>query len=97
MKTLQTIYTASYGFQDNDAIAKVWGRTPAYCAKILRSAIAETGRMYATEEFSSWAIKAQIWYVGPFAEDVAIIELEDSSRANEWADDMAYCASGYVH
>jgi len=97
MKTLQTIYTASYGFYDNDAIGKVWGRTPAYCARILRSAIAETARTYASEEESSRAIKAQIWYVGPFAEDVATIELEDSSRADEWADDMAYCTSGGVY
>ena len=97
MKTLQTIYTASYGFQDSDALAKVWGRTPAYCEKILRWAIAEEGRMYASEEESSRAIKAQIWYVGPFAEDVAAIELEDSSRADEWADDLAHSAMGYVY
>lgn len=99
VKTPATIYTASYGFRDNDALGKVWGRTPTYCLAMLRSAVAETGRMYANEDESERAIKDQIWYVGPFAESVedAIADMEDRSRESELRDDLAANPKGYLY
>ena len=99
MKFPETIYTASYGFRDNDALGKVWGRTPAYCLAMLRSAVAETGRMYANEDESERAIKDQIWYVGPFAESVkdAIADMEERAREDELREDLATNPKGYLY
>ena len=99
MKTPTTIYTASYGFQDSDALGKVWGRTPTYCLAMLRSAIAEAGRMYASEDESERAIKDQIWYVGPFAESVedAIADMEEPGRESELRDDLTTNPKGYLY
>jgi hypothetical protein len=99
MKTPETIYTASYGFRDSDSLGKVWGRTPNYCLAMLRSAVAETGRMYASENESERQIKDQVWYVGPFAESVenVIADLEESAREYEFRDDLASSTKGYVY
>ena len=95
----ETIYTASYGFRDNDALGKVWGRTPTYCEAMLRSAFAEAGRMYADEYESSRAIKDKLWYVGPFAESVedVIADFEERNREAEFRNDLAHSPKGYCY
>ena len=99
MKAPETIYTAAYGFRDNDALGKVWGRTPKYCLAMLRLAISETGRMYASEYESERQIKDQIWYVGPFAESVddAIADLEEKGREEELRGDLENSPKGYLY
>jgi hypothetical protein len=99
VKTPETIWTASYGFRDSDALGKVWGRTAKYCEAMLRSAFAETGRMYANECESERAIKDQLWYVGPFAETAedVIADMEESARESEFRDDLASSPKGYCY
>ena len=99
MKTPKTIWTGSYGFRDNDSLGKVWGRTAKYCEAMLRSAMAETGRMYANEYESERTIKDQLWYVGPFAETVedVIADMEETSRESEFRADLESSVKGYCY
>ena len=95
----RTIYTGAYGFDNSDALGQVWGRTAKQWESAMRTALAETARMYANEYESEYQIRDQLWYVGPFAETVGdvIADMEDSTRADEMRDDIRSSGTGYVY
>lgn len=95
----RTIYTGSFGFEHNDAIGKVWSRTPKGFERAMRSAYAATARMYASEFESEYQIRNSLWYVGPYAETVGdvIADMEEASRADEMRDDIRASSTGYVY
>ena len=87
------IYVAAYGYQHNDALGRVWGRTPVYCKRALRSAIAGIVRADCWRDRygpTPQSLRDQIWETEPFAESVedVIKDLEDSSREAEFRDDL---------
>ena len=97
MKAPDTIYTYAYGFRDCDTLARVWGRTERYATRATRHAMREDARVYRSDNETLTETIDQLWVVGPFKESVADIELEDSSRADEFADDLVSSTSGYLY
>ena len=95
----RTIYTGAYGFDYNDALGRVWGRTPKQWEAAMRSAYAETARMYSNEYESEYQIRNQLWHVGPFEMTVSdvIEDMEDAGRADELRDDIRANSTGYVY
>lgn len=93
------IYTGAYGFEFNDALGRVWGRTPKQWESAMRYTIAEVARLYASEEESERQIRNQLWYVGPFALTVGevIADMEDAFRADDLRDDIRAFPGGCVY
>lgn len=103
----RTIYTGAYGWRDNDALGRVWARTPREFERIMRSTLHdEAKRAYADEwqapiEYrkSFGELKDSLWYVGPYAETVGqvIADMEETRRADEMRDDIRTSSAGYVY
>ena len=95
----RVIYVGTYGHPDSDAAGGVWAHTPKGFDAMMRRALNEEGRMYASEYESARSVADACWYVGPFAQTVAetLADMEEPARAVELRDDIRMSASGYIY
>ena len=95
----RVIYVGTYGHPDSDAAGGVWAHTPKGFDAMMRRALNEEGRMYASEYESARSIADSCWYGGPFAQTVAetLADLEEPDRADELRDNIRTSAMGYIY